>query len=150
MGSSTSHSGFQKSSTKNANNFIGFAGCRCVGSCHRVREYCKPAAIAINRARKRNSSSRRARCGTATACAPTSNGKHVAQPDGRRARRVLAAWSIRLISPLVPLQVTFSKFSDISVDKRILLFSFGLSTVTGIVFGLVPALKTARVNLTIP
>jgi predicted permease len=60
---------------------------------------------------------------------------------------LLATWSIRIISPLVPLEITFLKFNDITVDKRILLFSFGLSTLTGIVFGLVPALKTARVNL---
>jgi predicted permease len=60
---------------------------------------------------------------------------------------LLATWSIRLIAPLIPLEITFMKLNEIVVDKRILLFSFGLSTLTGIVFGLVPALKTARVNL---
>ena len=42
---------------------------------------------------------------------------------------------------------TLPRAGEVSMDGRVLLFSLALSLVAGIVFGLTPALKTARVNL---
>jgi predicted permease len=42
---------------------------------------------------------------------------------------------------------TLPRADEVSLDWRVLLFTLGLSLLAGIVFGLVPALKTSRVNL---
>jgi len=39
------------------------------------------------------------------------------------------------------------RLNDISLDGTVLLFTFGVSVVTGLLFGLVPALRAARVDL---
>jgi putative ABC transport system permease protein len=55
---------------------------------------------------------------------------------------VLAHWTIRLIG-LLDLPITV----DFSLDYRVFGFALGLSLVTGIAFGLVPALKATAVDL---
>src|SRR4029453_10789167 len=55
---------------------------------------------------------------------------------------VLAWWGMRALQGIdLPFRV------DLSVDYRVLGFAIGLSLVTGVVFGLAPALKATRVDL---
>ena len=55
---------------------------------------------------------------------------------------VLAWWIIRSLSAIeLPIAV------DFSLDYRVLAFALGLSLVTGVIFGLAPALKATRVDL---
>src|SRR4030095_11886739 len=58
---------------------------------------------------------------------------------------VLAAWSFSFLEKLIPPTLALS--IDLRLDLRILLFAFLISAVTGVVFGLVPAVQTARVDL---
>jgi putative ABC transport system permease protein len=60
---------------------------------------------------------------------------------------LFAVWGVKLISAAIPSEISFWNLNEIAVDKRILLFTFVISTLTGIVFGLVPALKASRVSL---
>jgi len=55
---------------------------------------------------------------------------------------VLAKWAVMGMLALAPAQLTRSL--SISMDLRILLFALGLSLLTGIIFGLAPALTTTR------
>jgi len=55
---------------------------------------------------------------------------------------VLAWWGMRALQGIdFPFQV------DLTVDYRVLAFAIGLSLVTGVLFGLAPALKATRVDL---
>ena len=55
---------------------------------------------------------------------------------------ILAWWAIRSFAMLeLPMVV------DLSLDHRVLLFAVGLSLVTGVAFGLAPALKATRIDL---
>ncbi len=55
---------------------------------------------------------------------------------------VLAWWGMRALQAIdLPLRV------DVGVDYRVLAFAIGLSLVTGLAFGLAPALKATRVDL---
>ena len=55
---------------------------------------------------------------------------------------VLAWWGMRALQAIdLPLRV------DLTVDYRVLAFAIGLSLVTGLAFGLAPALKATRVDL---
>jgi predicted permease len=61
---------------------------------------------------------------------------------GGAAGCVLAWWMIRSLSAIdLPIAV------DFSLDYRVLAFALGLSLVTGVIFGLAPALKATRVDL---
>jgi predicted permease len=55
---------------------------------------------------------------------------------------ILGWWTIRSLGALeLPIVV------DLSVDRRVLFFAVGLSVVTGVAFGLAPALKATRIDL---
>lgn len=55
---------------------------------------------------------------------------------------VLAWWAIRLIGTFeLPVVV------DLSLDYRVFVFALGISIITGVAFGLAPALKATRVDL---
>jgi predicted permease len=55
---------------------------------------------------------------------------------------VVAAWTIRMLQRVeLPLTV------DVTLDYRVLVFALLLSIVTGVTFGLAPALKSTRVDL---
>ena len=61
---------------------------------------------------------------------------------GGAAGCILAWWGIRSLSTLdLPIVV------DLSLDYRVLTFAVGLSLVTGVAFGLAPALKATRIDL---
>jgi len=59
---------------------------------------------------------------------------------------VIAAWTTRFLLGFLPTTATPHVISG-SIDNRILLFNFALSLATGLVFGLVPALRSTRPNL---
>src|SRR5262249_54009968 len=58
---------------------------------------------------------------------------------------VLAYWSFAFLQKLIPAQMAL--LTSLNLDTRILLFTLVLSLVTGVVFGLVPALQSAKVDL---
>ena len=58
---------------------------------------------------------------------------------------LLAYWSFTFLQGLVPAEMSLSTL--LSLDTRILVFTILVSIVTGVVFGLVPALQAARVDL---
>jgi putative ABC transport system permease protein len=58
---------------------------------------------------------------------------------------ILAFWGIRFLLRIVPGNVP--RIHDAHIDGRVLAFALALSGVTGIVFGLVPALEGSRADL---
>ena len=58
---------------------------------------------------------------------------------------LLASWSIRLLIALVP--ASLPRAQSIGLDAHVLLFTAAISVLTGIVFGVVPALRASSVNL---
>jgi putative ABC transport system permease protein len=57
----------------------------------------------------------------------------------------LAYWSFTFLQGLVPAEMALS--ASLKIDTRILLFTILISIVTGIIFGLVPALQAAGIDL---
>ena len=55
---------------------------------------------------------------------------------------LLAWWSVRILVAMAP--PWFPRLGEISLNSRVLLFSAGISLVTGIVFGLAPALHASK------
>jgi len=58
---------------------------------------------------------------------------------------VLALFGTRALVRMLP--AAFPRSSNITVDARVLFFTLGVSLLAGIVFGVVPAFKSSRVNL---
>ena len=58
---------------------------------------------------------------------------------------LLAVWGNSLLVSIIPREVP--RINDVNVDARILLFTLGISIVTGLIFGLVPALQASRFDL---
>jgi predicted permease len=58
---------------------------------------------------------------------------------------LLAWWGTKVM--LASLPGALPRASEVSLDSRVLLFTMALSLLAGIIFGLAPALKTARVDL---
>ncbi|HUK18940.1 MAG TPA: ABC transporter permease, partial [Bryobacteraceae bacterium] len=58
---------------------------------------------------------------------------------------VLAAWSVRLLRGVVP--DMFPTMKQMTVDGSVLAFTVGICILTGLLFGLVPALKASRTDL---
>jgi len=58
---------------------------------------------------------------------------------------VLAYWSFTFLQGLVPAEIQLS--TTLTLDTRVLVFTILVSIVTGIVFGLVPALQAVRIDL---
>jgi len=56
----------------------------------------------------------------------------------------LARWSVR---SLVALNPNLPRASEIGVDASVMVFTLAVSVVTGLLFGLAPALQTSRANL---
>ena len=57
---------------------------------------------------------------------------------------LLARWSV---ASLVALNPNLPPASEVTVDARVMLFTLGVSVLTGLLFGLAPALQTSRTNL---
>lgn len=60
---------------------------------------------------------------------------------------LLALWGVDLLTALIPEEVP--RVAEIGLDWRVTCFAIATSLLTGIVFGLAPALKTTRINLTV-
>src|ERR1041385_1889378 len=58
---------------------------------------------------------------------------------------LLAYWSCSFLQGLVPAEMSLS--TTLNLDTRILMFTILVSIVTGVIFGLVPALHASRVDL---
>ncbi|MCA1577498.1 MAG: ABC transporter permease [Acidobacteria bacterium] len=58
---------------------------------------------------------------------------------------ILAYWSFAFLQKLIPEQMAL--LTSLTLDTRILLFTLLISMVTGVIFGLVPALQSAKVDL---
>jgi putative ABC transport system permease protein len=58
---------------------------------------------------------------------------------------LLAVWGNSLLVSLIPRDVP--RIDNVSIDANILLFTLGISVVTGLIFGLVPALQASRFDL---
>ena len=58
---------------------------------------------------------------------------------------LLAGWSSNLLATLLPQSFPGNSIApDVSLDARVFLYTFLLSTVTGVVFGLAPALQSSK------
>jgi putative ABC transport system permease protein len=66
---------------------------------------------------------------------------------GGAAGLLLGAWAIRPLVVFTQLDVNVPGL-DVTIDWRVLLFTFGATVLTGVLFGLFPALGAARPNLT--
>ncbi len=64
---------------------------------------------------------------------------------GGAAGLLIARWSLYVIRTVNPGNIP--RLDVITIDSRVLVFTFVVSIVTGIVFGLVPALRVAKVDL---
>ncbi|HMV48572.1 MAG TPA: ABC transporter permease, partial [Blastocatellia bacterium] len=60
---------------------------------------------------------------------------------------LLAWWGVDLLTKLVPDELTFLSVNEISLDRRVLLFTLGLTLLSGVGAGLLPALKSTRPDL---
>ena len=58
---------------------------------------------------------------------------------------LLAAWGMDLLIAQIPADVP--RAQEIAVDWRVLSFTFGVSVLTGFIFGLAPALVTSKIDL---
>ncbi|CAN5705257.1 ABC transporter permease [soil metagenome] len=58
---------------------------------------------------------------------------------------LLAYWGIQLLIGFGPDNIP--RLSEISIDLRVLVFTFGISLLTGVLFGMIPALQASRPDL---
>jgi predicted permease len=58
---------------------------------------------------------------------------------------LLAKWGMEVLLTLVP--PNLPRLSDVSLDGRVLVFSAAITLLTGVVFGLIPALQASKPNL---
>ncbi|MBS1786903.1 MAG: ABC transporter permease [Acidobacteria bacterium] len=59
----------------------------------------------------------------------------------------LAWFGVDALAKFVPSELTFLSVNEISLEHRVLIFTLGITLLTGIGFGLLPALKASRPNL---
>ncbi|HMZ79562.1 MAG TPA: ABC transporter permease, partial [Acidobacteriota bacterium] len=57
----------------------------------------------------------------------------------------IAVWTAKSLLLMLPTQ-RLPIYLDCSIDQRVLLFTFGITLATGLLFGLIPALQTTRFN----
>jgi putative ABC transport system permease protein len=61
---------------------------------------------------------------------------------------LLAFLGLKVLMALIPASIHFPRLNPVGVDRPTAVFTFGLSLLTGFLFGLVPARYAAKVNLT--
>ncbi len=66
---------------------------------------------------------------------------------GGAAGLLLALWGVDAITKLVPQDWRFPRLEESRIDASVLLFTLGLSVLTGLIFGLLPALKASSTNV---
>ena len=59
----------------------------------------------------------------------------------------LAWWGVDALAKWVPDELTFLSVNEIGVEKRVLLFTLGITVLTGFICGLLPAFKASRPDL---
>jgi putative ABC transport system permease protein len=59
----------------------------------------------------------------------------------------LATWGVGLLMKLVPVNIPRIHEVAIHTDVKVLMFTIGLSVITGILFGLIPALQATKLDL---
>ena len=64
---------------------------------------------------------------------------------GGAAALLLAMWGVDVLSSLMPDNISQAK--SVFIDSRVFAFTLGVSLVTGIVFGIIPALQATKPNL---
>jgi putative ABC transport system permease protein len=64
---------------------------------------------------------------------------------GGGAGLLLAVWGVEAIVKLSP--ATLPRLAETSIDTRVFLFALGISALTGVIFGLVPALQASKADL---
>ncbi|HEX8283355.1 MAG TPA: ABC transporter permease [Pyrinomonadaceae bacterium] len=64
---------------------------------------------------------------------------------GGGAGLLLAVWGVEAIVKLSP--ATLPRLAETSIDARVFLFALGVSALTGIIFGLAPALQASKTDL---
>src|SRR5262249_53578652 len=57
----------------------------------------------------------------------------------------LSLWALHLLLTAIPIQLPF--WMNFGLDFRVLVFTIGITLLTGAIFGAVPALQTSRVDL---
>ncbi|MBA2341568.1 MAG: ABC transporter permease [Pyrinomonadaceae bacterium] len=60
---------------------------------------------------------------------------------------LLALWGVEAITSLMPSDWRFPRLDESRIDGVTLIFTFGISMITGLVFGLLPALKASNPNV---
>jgi putative ABC transport system permease protein len=56
---------------------------------------------------------------------------------------LMAQWAIDLVAAFTPRSMTFLTASEITLDRRVMLFGLTLSILTAVAFGLIPAIRTS-------
>ncbi|HSB07966.1 MAG TPA: ABC transporter permease [Blastocatellia bacterium] len=59
---------------------------------------------------------------------------------------MLAVWGVDALLALSPPDLP--RIEEVSIDTRVLAFTFAVAALTGVLFGLIPALKASRISLT--
>ena len=114
---------------------------------HRLRQCREPASRPRRHPPARNGRPHRPRSDAQTAPAPDAPRKRHPRPRRRtRRHRSIAVGHIR--ARRIPHTRTHSPRHNLSVDWRVLLYTFVLSVGTGLLFGLIPALIASRPILT--
>lgn len=64
---------------------------------------------------------------------------------GGTAGVMLAAWGVDALLALSPADLP--RIDEVKIDARVLAFTFAIAALTGVIFGLIPALKASRIDL---
>lgn len=60
---------------------------------------------------------------------------------------VVAVWAKDVLLSMLPESMSVAKVNSVAIDANVLVFCLGLSLLTGVLFGLVPALRASRPNI---
>ena len=60
---------------------------------------------------------------------------------------VFALWATKVLIALTPESISIHNVTSVSLDANVYLFTLGISLLTGLFFGLAPAIRAARVDL---